>query len=75
MFNRDVATGKVDTTAGKECGYATKGVASVAHVRNQVPVYPVSECYLWDIFETCTKGQTERLRNGTAVVKDWVVVG
>jgi carboxypeptidase D len=78
MFNTDVATGsvKVKTSAVKDCQvYATTGRDSVADIMNQLPVHGDSECYLWDIFETCTDVQAAMLRNGTAITKDYVMVG
>ena len=72
MFNKDVATGKTPTNNNTP---STKGVASVANVLNKVPHHPVSECYLWDIFETCTAVQTAQIKNGTAIMKDYVQIG
>lgn len=75
MFNKDVATGKVSTT--RHCGetYSTSGPDNVFNVSNIVPSYPASECYLWAIFLTCTDVQTEMLRNGTAILKDYIMIG
>jgi len=78
MFNQDVATGSVPTssTAGPRGQiYSSKGPASVAGVRNELPTHPPSECYFWDMLETCTASQTEMFRNGTAVSEDFVLVG
>ncbi|KAK4151695.1 hypothetical protein C8A00DRAFT_35646 [Chaetomidium leptoderma] len=76
MFNTDVATGQTSTAkaCGKE-GYSTSGPDNVFDITNAVPSHPESECYLWDIFQTCTASQTEMLRNGTAIMKDFVMIG
>ncbi|KAK1750434.1 alpha/beta-hydrolase, partial [Echria macrotheca] len=76
MFNTDVATGKVPVATDKEvAAYGTSGPADVFGIKNAMPVQPTSECYFWDIFETCTGAQTQMIRNGTAVLKDFVMVG
>lgn len=75
MSNTDVATGSRSTAGKKGDCYATPGLASVAHIPNQLPDHGISECYLWDIFETCTKEQERMLRNGTAITRDFVMVG
>jgi hypothetical protein len=72
MFNKDVATGKTPTN---KCTSSTRGPVSVANVSNKAPHHPVSECYLWDIFETCTASQTAMIKNGTAIMKDFVMTG
>jgi len=73
MFNRDVATGKEGNDEKRKV--TTKGPASVRQVRNQVPVQEVSECYFWDMFETCTPTQIAMFRNETAIAKDYIMVG
>jgi hypothetical protein len=70
MFNTDVATGK--TAAA---GYSTKGpnsafTDSVVLAPNGPP-----SCYLWDILETCLPIQKQILGNGTAIVKDFILIG
>jgi carboxypeptidase D len=75
MFNKDVATGKLCTAKGQGEVYSTTGPGDVSGVMNPLPSHPKPECYLWDIFQTCTASQTEMLRNGTAVMKDYVMIG
>lgn len=72
MFDKDVATGQKSTTRG---GYSSNGPDDVFDITNAVPSHPVSECYLWDIFQTCTELQTKLLRNGTAILKDFIMIG
>ncbi len=75
MFNMDVATGKISTARPGRQVYSTSGPDNVFNVTNAVPSHPVSECYLWDIFQTCTASQTALLRNGTAILRDYIMVG
>ncbi|AEO67394.1 uncharacterized protein THITE_2144774 [Thermothielavioides terrestris NRRL 8126] len=75
LFNTDVATGTVSTTGSHGRVYSSQGPSSVADVTNAVPTQPAAECYLWDVIETCTAAQAEMLRNGTAVLKDYIMIG
>ncbi|OIW27065.1 alpha/beta-hydrolase [Coniochaeta ligniaria NRRL 30616] len=76
MFNNDVATGKIRTSNPKGCAaYSTTGLGSVADIRNDLPSHPPSQCYTWDQFETCTDTQIAMLRDGTAITKDYVMIG
>ena len=70
LFNRDVATGSIAV----EDGYATKGPDSTWHILNDVLAGLEPECYILSP-PSCEKEDWAALRNGTAVVKDWIVVG
>jgi carboxypeptidase D len=70
MFNTDVATGKKPTT-----GYSTTGSNS-AFTNSKVPTQDnQAQCYLWDILETCTGVQKQILKNGSAIVEEFILVG
>ncbi|KAI1912101.1 hypothetical protein LOZ61_003451 [Ophidiomyces ophidiicola] len=71
MFNKDIATGNVDLT--KERGYGSSGPATTFQVKNKPPGFPKPECYILDL-STCSKDQKERVKNGTAVVKNYIVI-
>ncbi|KAJ5495421.1 Carboxypeptidase S1 [Penicillium diatomitis] len=73
LFNRDLATGKIDTAKNKS--YSTEGPASTWHIKNDVPESPEPECYILALEATCTDEQIARVVNGTAVIKDYIVVG
>lgn len=70
MFNKDVATGQNPAANYSSCGSSSAWTESVLYP-DEEPV----QCYLWDVFETCTKAETAVLRSGTAVVKDFILVG
>ena len=72
MFNTDVATGKISTAGGT---YSSSGPSTVFDISNAVPVHARAECYLWDIFQTCTPQQTAMLRDGTAILQDYIMIG
>ncbi|KAK1145766.1 hypothetical protein N8T08_004007 [Aspergillus melleus] len=72
LFNRDIATGKVSTAANHE--YSSEGPSSTWNITNEVPANPAPTCYILSL-STCTDEQIERVRNGTAVIEDYIVVG
>lgn len=72
LFNRDLATGKIDTA--RNGSYSTTGPASTWHIKNQVPESPGPVCYILALEATCTEDQIASVLNGTAVIKDYVVV-
>jgi hypothetical protein len=71
MFNKDVATGTVDTT--KNSSYSSTGPESSFGIKNMLPPNLESECYLWDVVNTCTDEERQALANGTAVVNNFVL--
>lgn len=78
IFNRvmsdvDVATGKMPTIGFPT--YSTKGPSSVFSIKSTMPDHPPAECYFWDIMETCTPTQAKMFNNGTAIMKDFVMIG
>ena len=68
---RDVSTGKVHLRSDSYC---TKGPLSTWHIKNEVPPPVKSRCYILDPLRTCDKAQIIALRDGRAVIKDFVVV-
>ncbi|KAK0622063.1 Alpha/Beta hydrolase protein [Bombardia bombarda] len=72
MSNTDVATGKLSTIAGD---YSSSGPDSVFVANSIVPKEEARDCYLWDVMETCDQKQEEILTSGSAVVKDFILVG
>ncbi|MCJ1390327.1 hypothetical protein MMC18_003186 [Xylographa bjoerkii] len=71
MFNRDVATGQIHV----EDDYSTVGPRSTFHIKNDVLPAPKPECYILAPLWTCTDEQYAMVKNNTAVVKDYKVVG
>ncbi|KAL4788087.1 Alpha/Beta hydrolase protein [Aspergillus varians] len=72
MFNRDLATGKISTV--KNSTYTTKGPSSTFNVTNTVPDSPEPTCYILSLLAYCTDDQIESVVNGTALIKDYIVV-
>ena len=70
MFSNDVATGSQSNVQLSTVGPSSAWTASPLPPPEAEP-----QCYLWDILETCTPAQKQILKNGTAVVKDFVLVG
>ncbi|KAB5572158.1 Alpha/Beta hydrolase protein [Coniochaeta sp. 2T2.1] len=70
IFGRDVATGEV--ASGNN--YSTSGPLSSFGTKNKLPTREMpSVCYLYELETTCTPDELAALKNGTAVVKDYVV--
>ncbi|KAH8900538.1 alpha/beta-hydrolase [Thozetella sp. PMI_491] len=70
MFGLDVATGKVEI----DQSYSTEGPSDVMSVTNKVGESLENVCYTWIPGDTCSPDQIQALSDGTAVVKDFVVV-
>lgn len=76
LTGRDIATGEVDlqTVAADGKQHATQGPSDTWWMKNDVLPAPPHECYLWDMGR-CTKEEMDAIFDGTAVIKDWIVVG
>ncbi|KAF2034063.1 alpha/beta-hydrolase [Setomelanomma holmii] len=72
MLNKDVATGKVNTVGNSS--YSTTGPQSSFDSKNELAPSPKNQCYLWDAPISCTEEELLASANGTAVVKDYVLV-
>lgn len=73
MFNKDIATGQVSTIDNDT--YSSEGPASTWHIKNKVPESPKPVCYVLALDATCTEDQKKSVIDGSAVIKDYVVVG
>jgi carboxypeptidase C (cathepsin A) len=75
LFNRDIATGKIDTAPHTDTDTyttPTTGPKDTWAFKNKDPPEPLWVCYTWAVGDTCTDEQQEALANGTAVVRDWI---
>ncbi|CCF46199.1 carboxypeptidase S1 B [Colletotrichum higginsianum] len=71
LFNRDIATGRVDTAADPT--YGTRGPADTFGIKSEVPPQYEDFCYVLDP-STCSREQVAALRAGTAVIKDYIMI-
>lgn len=71
LFNKDIATGKISTV--EKSDYATTGPKDVYNITNEPVTLPGSQCYVLDR-DQCTADQWESVVNGTALVRNWIVV-
>ncbi|KLU91633.1 carboxypeptidase S1 [Magnaporthiopsis poae ATCC 64411] len=69
--NRDVATGTVDTATKPD--YRTTGPSSVRDVKSRVPDQIPYFCYTLKP-DTCTDEQIAALKNGSAIIKDYIMI-
>ncbi|KAI9808965.1 MAG: hypothetical protein M1826_003943 [Phylliscum demangeonii] len=72
MFNRDIATGAIDTA--RHSNYSSRGPASSFAIIDPVPASPEPTCYIWAP-GTCTDAQYLSLLDGSAIVMDYIVIG
>ncbi|KAH9217656.1 putative lysosomal protective protein precursor [Leptodontidium sp. 2 PMI_412] len=70
MFNKDIATGLLPVFDE----LSTIGPSSSFHVKNAVPEAPEPKCYILSP-GTCTFEQYAGLKDGTAIVREFFVVG
>ena len=70
MFNTDVATGKKAAA-----GYSTTGAISAFTHSEVLTEEKKVQCYVWDVLETCTTVQKQILKNGSAIVENFILVG
>jgi hypothetical protein len=70
MFNKDVATGECSST-----NHSSTGPSSAWTVSELPNEEEPAQCYLWDVFETCTKDEEQILMSGSAIVRDYILVG
>ncbi|KAK2781854.1 hypothetical protein FQN53_000281 [Emmonsiellopsis sp. PD_33] len=77
LFNKDLATGKIDTASPLPDGdgkfYSSSGPSDTLSVRQEPPPEYTKFCYVLDP-ELCTEEQLESIEKGTAVIKDWILV-
>ncbi|KAF1352374.1 secreted carboxypeptidase-like protein [Delphinella strobiligena] len=70
LLGKDIATGKAKLTDD----YTTEGPPDTWWMKSEALPAPEGECYTLNP-ETCTEEQQEWLVDGTAIVKDWILVG
>lgn len=71
-FGLDIATGQVKISAGEF--YSSKGPSNIFHVKNKLPEGLAPMCFLYQAPKSCTDVQLEALENGTAVVRDFIII-
>lgn len=82
LFNKDIATGTVDLTktggwsdAGEEAEiFKSEGPRDTWWRRSEVMPVLEEECYILNLM-SCSEKHVTALKNGTAIVKDFVIVG
>ncbi|KAI4117321.1 MAG: hypothetical protein LQ345_002410 [Seirophora villosa] len=78
IFNRairgqDIATGALDVNADR--GYSTQGPNDTLSTRQAPPDHPYPhQCYVLALGATCTEAQIESVANGTALVRDYILI-
>jgi len=70
LFNKDMSTGLLPLLDS----YKSIGPDSTWHIKNEIPERPEPLCFILSP-ATCTTEQYETVLDGTAIIKDWVVIG
>ncbi|KAI3396410.1 hypothetical protein diail_12218 [Diaporthe ilicicola] len=79
LFNKDIATGTVDLreTGGWRSDadiFQTEGTRDTWWKKNEIMPVPKGQCYILQSM-TCSREDLDALRDGTAIVKDYIIVG
>ncbi|KAL1881959.1 hypothetical protein Daus18300_001013 [Diaporthe australafricana] len=79
LFNKDIATGAVDlmATGGWKSDadiFQTEGTRDTWWKKNEVMPVPKGQCYILQAM-TCTLEELGALKNGTAIINDYLLVG
>nr|POE78600.1 carboxypeptidase s1 like b [Quercus suber] len=67
-----LSTGRFSTEHGVE--YSTEGPSDTWWMRSDVLPAPERECYIFDTGR-CSKAEKEWIMDGSAIIKDWIVIG
>lgn len=74
LFNKDIATGKLDLLGAHGEAYRTEGPKDTWGSMSDVLPAPEGQCYALDPSK-CSEEEQEWLKDGTAVLKDWILMG
>lgn len=72
LTNRDIATGTISTADNET--YSTSGTPSTWQIKNEAPEPPAPTCYVRALLASCTEDQIVAVLNGTALVRNWIVI-
>lgn len=71
LFNLDIATGTIDTTTNTT--YGTTGPSDISNIKSDIPAQYADFCYILDP-STCSDEQIDALRDGTAVIENYIML-
>lgn len=78
LKHRDIATGEVDLNeyAANHAGqYSTSGPSDTWWMKNDVLPQTPHQCYILDPDSRCSEEEKSWIKDGTAIVKDWILIG
>ncbi|KAF2170191.1 hypothetical protein M409DRAFT_19794 [Zasmidium cellare ATCC 36951] len=78
ITGKDIATGEIDLNeyaSTHDEQYSTTGPSSTWHMKNDVLPQPPHECYVLDVPSRCTAEEAEWIGDGSAIVKNWILIG
>ena len=74
IFGMDIATGNIPTSGANGSAYSSTGPLSSFGIKNDVPESPEGICYILSLYGSCTDDQIAAVLNGTATIKDYVLI-
>lgn len=74
MNNLDIATGNRSTLSSGPDVYASSGMADTFGLKQVAPPPAEPTCYILSLGSTCTPDQRRAVINGSAIIKDYMVV-
>ena len=74
VFNRVLSNTDVATGTKSADDYQSQGPVSSFGIKNVLPPSGPHECNTWQVNYSCTDNQYAALADGTAIVKDYIVV-
>ncbi len=72
LTNRDIATGTISTTDNET--YSTTGTSSFWRIKNENPEALAPTCYVRALLTSCTEDQMAAVVNGTALVRNCILI-
>ena len=73
LSNLDIATGRISALQNGSF-YRTEGPSSTWPIKNKVPEKPAPTCYIWSLENTCTDEQIDGIINGSALIRNYIVM-
>jgi carboxypeptidase C (cathepsin A) len=74
LFNLDIGTGTNPVTSSNGSLYSSKGAIDTMSIKNTPPQQPLQYCYVLDPQSYCTDDQISSIQNGTAVIRDYILM-
>ena len=78
LRGKDIATGEINLNeyaSSNQDQYATTGPSDTWWMKNDVLPQMPHSCYILDPQSRCSEEEIEWIKDGSAIVKDWILIG